>query len=145
MVNFNHKWRSLMFLNNKIFFINTILTTALFGVTNCLHGQQSEPVFVCFEFNDPSISALYSAGQTKAESELSTHLATRCLTNMRFWSFQAGNNLNFPQLRIFLEKSVDLRLVLELRPNSGQTLSLGFGIIVPAADDKRIPVPNAAA
>src|SRR5882762_6602341 len=105
-----------MHQNAKVLIASALLWATGSNLTRSF-AQDTEPVFIYFEFGDPSIAGLFPASRPNAEFQLSRELASRCFTNMPYWSFQPGNESSFPQLHMFLEKSVDLRLILELRPS----------------------------
>jgi len=69
------------------------------------HAQTSLPVYVSFEFQEPSIAGkLSDIARESRQKEMSARLATKLLSRYPFWSFQNGRATDYPRLNLRLEK-----------------------------------------
>ena len=68
-------------------------------------AQAPLPVYVAFEFQEPSIaSKLSDATRESKQKEMSSRLAAKLLSRFPFWSFQAGRLTDYPRVHVWLEK-----------------------------------------
>jgi hypothetical protein len=68
-------------------------------------AQAPLPVYVSFEFHEPSIAGkLSDAARESRQKEMSVRLAAKLFSRYPFWSFQNGGATDYPRLNLWLEK-----------------------------------------
>ncbi len=86
-------------------------------------AQAPLPVYVAFEFQEPSIATKLSDSAREAkQKEMTGRLATKLLSRFPFWSFQSGGPTDYPRMQVWLEKHsqdewhVHLKLLMQQNP-----------------------------
>lgn len=69
-------------------------------------AQESNTVFIMFEFRNPSVEGLYP-DPVAAQKKVAELLASSLEKRVQFWRFAAGDATQFPQMLVFLEDSPD--------------------------------------
>ncbi len=82
-----------------------LLAIAALCLDSVAAAQKPLPVFVAFEFEEPSVaSKLSDAARESKQKEISGRLAEKLLSQFPFWSFQPGGSTDYPRIHVWLEK-----------------------------------------
>jgi len=97
-----------------------LLTVAVLCLGSLAAGQAPLPVYVVFEFQEPSIATkLSDAVRESKQKEMRGRLAAKLLSRFPFWSFQSGGPTDYPRVHVWLEKhsqdewQVHLKLLIQ--------------------------------
>src|ERR1700730_2954272 len=83
----------------------TFLSVVALGFSSSSAAQAPLPVYVGFEFQEPSLAGkLSDATRATKQKEMSARLAAKLLSRFPFWSFKNGAATDYPRLNLWLEK-----------------------------------------